>query len=103
MPKAKADMSEPATDAELNEAVDRFLTPRPLAQKLRDDGLLGRGAAIALDCGLAATAWGDGPTVLLAHGFGRAGGRTGARLSVRWPKPAFGRRRRCPGPWRFAG
>jgi pimeloyl-ACP methyl ester carboxylesterase len=57
------------TDWSLDAAVDRFLTPRPPRESLRDDDLLGRGAAIRLDCGLAATAWGTGPTVLLAHGW----------------------------------
>ena len=69
MQQPDCDTSEHATDAVLNEAVDRFLTPRPARESLRDDDLLRRGSGITLDCGLAATAWGDGPTVLLAHGW----------------------------------
>ncbi len=58
-------MNEPG----LNEAVGRFLTPRPSVTSPRDDELLGRGSALALECGLAATSWGTGPAVLLAHGW----------------------------------
>jgi pimeloyl-ACP methyl ester carboxylesterase len=35
----------------------------------RDEELLGRGHALELTCGLAATSWGTGATVLLAHGW----------------------------------
>ena len=61
--------SEAAPDAALRDAVDRFLTPRPPRGSSRDDDLLQRGSAIALDCRLAATVWGEGPIVLLAHGW----------------------------------
>ena len=57
------------TDAQLKEAAVRFLTPRPMRTKPRDDELLRRGTRLTLEGGLAATAWGDGPTVLLAHGW----------------------------------
>jgi pimeloyl-ACP methyl ester carboxylesterase len=53
----------------LSEAVGRFLTPRPSVATPRDDELLGLGATLELTCGLAATSWGAGPTVLLAHGW----------------------------------
>jgi pimeloyl-ACP methyl ester carboxylesterase len=53
----------------LAEAVDRFMTPRPPRETLRNDELLGRGTPVVLTCGLAATAWGTGPTVLMAHGW----------------------------------
>jgi pimeloyl-ACP methyl ester carboxylesterase len=53
----------------LSEAVGRFLTPRPSVTTPRDNELLGRGSALELACGLAATSWGTGPTVLLAHGW----------------------------------
>ena len=56
-------------NAALSEAVDRFLTPRPSVPSPRDDELLGRGSALELTCGLAATSWGTGPPVLLAHGW----------------------------------
>jgi pimeloyl-ACP methyl ester carboxylesterase len=56
-------------NANLNDAVDRFLTPRPSVATARDDELLGRGANLELACGLVATSWGTGPTVLLAHGW----------------------------------
>jgi pimeloyl-ACP methyl ester carboxylesterase len=53
----------------LSDAVGRFLTPRPNVATPRDDELLGRGVALELTYGLAATSWGTGPTVLLAHGW----------------------------------
>ena len=53
----------------LSEAAERFLRPRPSVPTPRDDELLGRGRALELACGLAATSWGSGPTVLLAHGW----------------------------------
>jgi pimeloyl-ACP methyl ester carboxylesterase len=56
-------------ELELSEAVDRFLTPRPSVATARDDELLGRGSALELTCRLAATSWGTGPPVLLAHGW----------------------------------
>jgi pimeloyl-ACP methyl ester carboxylesterase len=31
--------------------------------------MIDQGSPVVLDCGLAATAWGEGPTVLLAHGW----------------------------------
>lgn len=50
-------------------AVNTFLTPRPGPLTPRDEDLLRQGTALDLACGLAATAWGEGPTVLLAHGW----------------------------------
>ena len=48
---------------------EAFITPRPTVETPRDRELLQTGVTLPLDCGLAATAWGDGPTVLLAHGW----------------------------------
>ncbi len=62
-------MEKPFIRDRLSEAVDRFLTPRPSVTTPRDDELLGRGSALHLAAGLAATSWGNGPTVLLAHGW----------------------------------
>jgi pimeloyl-ACP methyl ester carboxylesterase len=56
-------------DAGLREAAGLFLTPRPPRTKPRDEQLLRRGTRLTLDCELAATMWGEGPTVLLAHGW----------------------------------
>jgi pimeloyl-ACP methyl ester carboxylesterase len=53
----------------LTEAADRFLTPRPSVATPRDDELVARGRPLDLACELAATSWGTGPTVLLAHGW----------------------------------
>jgi pimeloyl-ACP methyl ester carboxylesterase len=54
---------------DLRWAVERFLTPRPTPVTPRDEELQRQGTGLSLGCGLAATAWGDGPTVLLAHGW----------------------------------
>ena len=53
----------------LHQAAIRFLTPRPTPATPRDLELLEKGTGLELGCGLAATAWGEGPTVLLAHGW----------------------------------
>jgi pimeloyl-ACP methyl ester carboxylesterase len=58
------------TRQRLEQVVDRFLTPRPVPFTPRDQDLIARGVEVRLECGLAATAWGDsGPTILLAHGW----------------------------------
>jgi pimeloyl-ACP methyl ester carboxylesterase len=62
----------------LGEAVERFLTPPRAALTDRDTALLRQGRPVDLKSGLAATAWGDGPTVLLAHGWGSRGTHWGA-------------------------
>ncbi len=53
----------------LHQAAIRFLTPRPNPVSPRDLELLGKGTELELACGLAATSWGYGPIVLLAHGW----------------------------------
>jgi pimeloyl-ACP methyl ester carboxylesterase len=56
-------------ETDLTAAVVRFLTPRPAPPTPRDLEMIDQGSPVVLDCGLAATAWGEGPTVLLAHGW----------------------------------
>jgi pimeloyl-ACP methyl ester carboxylesterase len=56
-------------ETELKSAVIRFLSPKPIPMTPRDVDLLALGRAVRLDSGLAATAWGEGPVVLLAHGW----------------------------------
>lgn len=53
----------------LEAAIARFFAPRPTPLTARDEELLRQGAGLPLACGLAATAWGEGPMVLLAHGW----------------------------------
>ena len=53
----------------LEDAFQTFTTPERTPLTARDDALLRRGVKFELACGLAATAWGEGPTVLLAHGW----------------------------------
>ena len=50
-------------------SVEQFFKPRKSEPTTRDIDFLSKGQNLALKCGLAATAWGDGPPVLLAHGW----------------------------------
>ncbi len=64
------DLMTPQTpETEIRAEVDRFLRPRPQPLTPRDIALLESGRPVPLDSGLAATAWGEGPAVLLAHGW----------------------------------
>jgi pimeloyl-ACP methyl ester carboxylesterase len=65
-------------ESKLNQAVLSFLTPRPPSTTPRDEELLRQGTSWTLGCGLATTAWGDGPGVLLAHGWESRGTHWGA-------------------------
>lgn len=58
-----------AMTSHLEQAVTQFLTPRSLPPTPRDDELRRRGEELSLRCGLGASAWGSGPTILLAHGW----------------------------------
>jgi hypothetical protein len=63
-------LSDPlAYDDSLYLAVEQFFKPRKSEPTTRDIDFLSKGQNLALKCGLAATAWGDGPPVLLAHGW----------------------------------
>lgn len=62
-------MDATGTESRLSEAVDRFLTPRSWPTTQRDADMIAEGRGLSLACGLAATEWGDGPPVLLAHGW----------------------------------
>lgn len=64
-----AEMAETDARDTLARAVERFLTPRSAEATARDEEWRRRGTDLPLACGLAATAWGAGPTVLLAHGW----------------------------------
>ena len=65
----------------LGRAVRSFLTPRPATTTPRDDELLREGRGTLLSCGLAANAWGDGPTVMLVHGWESRGTHWGAFIA----------------------
>jgi len=84
MPKKRFDgaAGEPNIGDHLSEAVDKFLTPRPAPSTERDKDLLRRGTRLKLDRGLAATYWGNGPTVLLAHGWNSRGTHWGALITA---------------------
>jgi pimeloyl-ACP methyl ester carboxylesterase len=66
----------------LSEAVDKFLTPHPSPPKARDQEIQSRGTKLKLDRGLAAMYWGNGPIVLLAHGWNSRGTHWGAFITA---------------------
>ncbi|MFO0910085.1 MAG: alpha/beta hydrolase [Isosphaeraceae bacterium] len=66
----------------VNRLVERFMTPRSTPKSPRDEELLASGVPLGLASGLAATAWGEGPTVLLAHGWNSRGTHWGAYISA---------------------
>jgi pimeloyl-ACP methyl ester carboxylesterase len=68
-------------ESRLGRAVRSFLTPRPATTTPRDEELLREGRGMTLSCGLAATAWGDGPTVMLVHGWESRGTHWGAFIA----------------------
>ncbi len=71
------------TDAEgpsdpLREELARFFTPRRVPATARDRALRDRGRSVTLGEGLIATVWGDGPAVLMAHGWESRGTHWGS-------------------------
>ncbi|WP_020473023.1 alpha/beta hydrolase family protein [Zavarzinella formosa] len=60
---------EPPVSEQVRRTAEAFLTPRPTPETPRDREFLQEGSPLSLVCGLAATSWGSGPTVLLAHGW----------------------------------
>src|SRR5579871_2666521 len=60
----------PTVAERLQESLEKFLTPPIMPLSNRDITLLQSGTELTLLSGLAATVWGDGPPVLLAHGWG---------------------------------
>ena len=57
----------------LADLVEQFFTSRRTPPAVRDTELTARGERFPLSSGLAATSWGAGPTVLLAHGWNSRG------------------------------
>jgi pimeloyl-ACP methyl ester carboxylesterase len=57
-----------------------FARPRRHARPERELTLIGRGTPVGLPGGLHATAWGDGPAVLLVHGWEGRGAQLGAMV-----------------------
>lgn len=53
----------------LTRALRMFVTPRPFERRLKERLLLASGTALHFEGGLAATSWGEGPPVLLVHGW----------------------------------
>ena len=83
-------LSDPlAYDDPLYLAVEQFFKPRKSEPTTRDIDFLSKGQNLALKCGLAATAWGDGPPVLLAHGWESRRSHWSA-MSLYWQNQAIG-------------
>ena len=72
------DAAGPDRERRLDEALREFTTPGRAAATARDGALLARGEALGPVGGLAATAWGAGPSVLLVHGWNSRGTHWGA-------------------------
>ena len=53
----------------IEQAVRRFFTPHAHERNAREQEIMRKGTPLQLRCQLAATAWGDGPLVLLVHGW----------------------------------
>ena len=66
----------------IEQAFQAFTTPERTPLTARDEALLGRGTGLGLIDGLATTAWGEGPTVLLAHGWNSRGTHWGAHIDA---------------------
>jgi len=77
----------PAASARL--AARLFCTPRPHPIGEEEQRLLTSGTALTLRSGLAATSWGEGPAILLVHGWERQGASLG-----RFVEPLIGNGRR---------
>jgi pimeloyl-ACP methyl ester carboxylesterase len=60
-----------ATERSVKLASQIFSTPRSRPFTAEDKALLATGQPLSLQCGLAATVWGKGETVLLVHGWQR--------------------------------
>jgi pimeloyl-ACP methyl ester carboxylesterase len=82
MPEEVSAMGVSQVANHLSDAVDKFLTPEPSPPSARDEEILSRGTRLKLEHGLAATYWGDGPTVLLAHGWNSRGTHFGAFITA---------------------
>lgn len=78
-----------APGASLDLAERIFTTPRGPAPTPEERALLARGEPLELRGGYAATAWGEGPSVLLVHGWQRHRASLGAFVA---PLVATGRR-----------
>jgi pimeloyl-ACP methyl ester carboxylesterase len=95
-----ADTVSPSLATEL--ALRAFLTPARAPRPERERVLLAGGTPLPLSAGglpIAAWSWGDGPVVLLAHGWAGRGAQLGAvipelvargRRVVTWDAPAHG-------------
>ncbi len=72
--------SPPDRGSRLDRALADFLTPKRIPATPRDEVLLAMGERIDLDDGLVARSWGEGPTVLLVHGWESRGTHWAAHI-----------------------
>ena len=82
MPQPSDASNRPRFSGNLDLAVERFFTPRKSPPTRRDDALLNKGVRLSANCALAGTTWGDGPTVLLAHGWESRGTHWGILIGT---------------------
>ncbi len=66
----------------LETAVQALITPQRVPLTARDEALLRRGTGLGSALGLAATSWGEGPIVLLVHGWNSRGTHWGAYIDA---------------------
>lgn len=76
------DPSSLARERRLEEALQAFLTPHRTPLTPREEALLRRGTKLGIVGGLAVTSWGEGPTVLLVHGWNSRGTHWGAYVDA---------------------
>jgi pimeloyl-ACP methyl ester carboxylesterase len=74
--------SEPSWPDKLEGALQAFLTPERIPPTPRDEAFLRRGTTLRIDRGLAASSWGEGPTVLLVHGWNSRGTHWGSYIDT---------------------
>lgn len=71
----------PAIEAAAQAALRQFVTPRRTALRPKDAALLAGGTPMTFANGLVGAHWGDGPTVLLVHGWEGRGVNLGAFIA----------------------
>ncbi|WP_435007735.1 alpha/beta fold hydrolase [Tundrisphaera lichenicola] len=75
-------LDSPEVRERLERAASWFLTPRRAESTRRDEEWIDRGTALDLVPGLAVTSWGEGPPVLLAHGWNSRGSHWGSFIEA---------------------
>src|SRR5690349_395790 len=74
---APTDEQSPAPSRLVQQIIQQFLTPDRHVRPAREEEVRATGTPLRLGGGLAATAWGEGPPVLLVHGWAGRGTQLG--------------------------